>query len=234
MKRRGARSQFQERGNNTFANGAGAGAPGQFYGSYGFPPHMPSTQHAQFYSGGYFGQGFGGGPLGNGLYGDFPALQIPPAPAAPAPAPAPAPALTPAPAPAPTPPTTLYQVGDSGTLLLPEPAYPSVSAWLAHCATMAARSNKGIDFTALAHLFATNGFHSLDQIDGSLITPMQLREWLNIDLGTGVRILQYAKADLDAINAGTQHFNSFHTSDGAVETSNTDYIPEMITQGESY
>jgi hypothetical protein len=140
---------------------------------------------------------------------------------------------TPAPA-TPAPPTTLYQVGELGELLIPEPAYPSISEWLSHCASMATHSNKGIDSTSLAHMFATNGFHSLDQIDGMLITAMQLHKWLHVDLGTGIHILQFAKTDQEAINAGTLHFDSVSASGGTMETPNMAYAPEIMTQNENY
>jgi hypothetical protein len=219
MKRRGTRAQFQDHTNNAFANGAPV--PGQFYGGFGFQQQMPPNQ-AQFYTGGYFGQGFGGGPSGNGLYAGFPTLQTPPA----------AP-LQPAAAPPPSPPQMLYQVDNSGALDLLGSMYPTIPDWLSNCAAMRTCANKGINFASLSQLFASHGFHSLEQIDGKFITAMQLHDWLNIDLGTGILILQYAKADLDAINAHALQYDSIPASGGTTEGSNMDYHPEMTIGGET-
>jgi hypothetical protein len=156
------------------------------------------------YPGDYRVQGYTGFPQGQ-LFSGYPqAAPQPPAPAA-----------------------QVTQAKDSGDLDLPT-FYPAIYDWLAHCMTVATRSNKGIDFLSLSNLFTKEGFYTLEQLDANFITAKQLQEWLGVSLGTGVLLLQYAKWDLDAIKNGTFQFDSIQgSSNGNMGTSNMDYTSEM-------
>ena len=80
--------------------------------------------------------------------------------------------------------------------------FPSLCDWLAYCDNHPHCGGKGIVFSNFTSAFSTQGFYSLEQLDGDFVSVDQLRDWMGIGPGTGVTILQYAKADLKAIQEG--------------------------------
>ena len=66
----------------------------------------------------------------------------------------------------------------------------------------AGRNKDGVVYTPYGPILKTRGFVRISQITTDLFTVKDLAEWLDAPIGTAVFIMQYAKEDVTAINAG--------------------------------
>lgn len=79
-----------------------------------------------------------------------------------------------------------------------------ITSWLCYLDNHEKRGrDHGICFSAYAPTFVNNGFYRISQLTSRYVTPEKLVEWLGIDIGRAILILQYLEYDIEAIKAGT-------------------------------
>jgi hypothetical protein len=88
----------------------------------------------------------------------------------------------------------------------PPENYPDPITWCQYLDSHSARNQDGITFKPLGVLLKQKGFVRISLLTSGLVDVMNLHTWLGIEVGTAILILQYAKADMIAINAGTLFF----------------------------
>jgi hypothetical protein len=80
--------------------------------------------------------------------------------------------------------------------------YPDVVHWFRFLDGHEVRRKDGIEFSPYGVLLKSKGFLRITQLTLDFFTLKDLQEWLSIEIGTAVLIMQYAKEDIDAIKAG--------------------------------
>jgi hypothetical protein len=78
-----------------------------------------------------------------------------------------------------------------------------ITSWLRYLDDSETRSRDDLCFSAYGQVFVRNGFHRISQLTSHYVTPEKLVEWLDIDIGHAILILQYLEHDIDAIKRGT-------------------------------
>jgi hypothetical protein len=78
-----------------------------------------------------------------------------------------------------------------------------IVSWLLYLDGHKIRSKDEICFSAYGQGFTRNGFIWISQLTSRFVTPEKLVEWLGIEIGHAILILQYLEQDIDAIKAGT-------------------------------
>jgi len=64
------------------------------------------------------------------------------------------------------------------------------------------RRKDGIGFAAFGDVLKNKGFLRITQLTLDFITLKDLQDWLGIEVGTAILIMQYAKDDIESIKAG--------------------------------
>jgi hypothetical protein len=80
--------------------------------------------------------------------------------------------------------------------------YPEVTRWFQFLDEHAERSKDGIHFAQYGAVLKGKGFLRIKQLTLDFFTLKDLQDWLSIDVGTAILIMQYAQEDMDAIKAG--------------------------------
>jgi hypothetical protein len=81
-------------------------------------------------------------------------------------------------------------------------AYPDMVSWFRSLDEHEGRNKDGINFSPFGAVLKAKGFLRITQLTRDLVGLKDLQEWLGIEVGTAVLILQYAKEDIDAVKAG--------------------------------
>jgi hypothetical protein len=81
--------------------------------------------------------------------------------------------------------------------------YPYIICWFHFLDKHKEHSKDGIIFSPFSAVLKDKGFLWIMQLTLEFFTLKDLQEWLDIEIGTAVLIMQYAKEDVDAIQAGT-------------------------------
>jgi hypothetical protein len=68
------------------------------------------------------------------------------------------------------------------------------------------RNKDDIVFAPYGDVLKKKGFIRITQLTLDFFSLKDLQEWLGIEVGTAILIMQYAKADIEAIKAGTLVF----------------------------
>ena len=84
--------------------------------------------------------------------------------------------------------------------------YPDLIHWFASLDANEERNKDGIIFAPFGAILKDKGFLRLCQLTLDIFTLKDLQEWLGINAGSAVLIMQYAKEDLDDIKAGRLSF----------------------------
>lgn len=84
--------------------------------------------------------------------------------------------------------------------------YPDLITWCEYLDSHADRNQDGITFEPLGVKLKQKGFVRITQLTSGYIDVSNLGNWLGIEVGTAILIMQYAKADVLAINAGRLFF----------------------------
>ena len=84
--------------------------------------------------------------------------------------------------------------------------YPDIITWCQYLDTHKGRNQDGIVFMPFAAVLKNKGFIRITQLTLDYISLEDLQRWLAIEVGTAILIMQYAKADVQAINEGRLFF----------------------------
>lgn len=88
--------------------------------------------------------------------------------------------------------------------------FPDVIAWFQFLDTHPSRNQDDIHFSPYGEILRNKGFRRITQLTSDFISLGDLQEWLEINVGTAILIMQYAKEDLDAIKSGKWAFPKAH------------------------
>ncbi len=80
--------------------------------------------------------------------------------------------------------------------------YPEVTRWFHFLDEHEERRKDGIGFAAFGDVLKNKGFLRITQLTLDFITLKDLQDWLGIEVGTAILIMQYAKDDIESIKAG--------------------------------
>lgn len=80
--------------------------------------------------------------------------------------------------------------------------YPDVTRWFRFLDEHEERNKDGILFAPYGPVLKEKGFRRITQLTGDFIRLENLQEWLGVNVGTAILIMQYAKHDVDEIKAG--------------------------------
>jgi hypothetical protein len=80
-------------------------------------------------------------------------------------------------------------------------AIPDVVAWFAYLDQHEERNKDGIVFTPYGVRLKAKGFLRISQLTLEFIQLKDLQDWLGIEVGTAILIMQYAKEDVEALKS---------------------------------
>ena len=83
---------------------------------------------------------------------------------------------------------------------------PDVISWFSYLDQHEERNKNDIIFALYGVVLKTKGFLRISQITTDFIQLKDLQDWLEIEVGTAVLIMQYAKEDMDALKSRTWIF----------------------------
>jgi hypothetical protein len=83
---------------------------------------------------------------------------------------------------------------------------PDVTSWFCSLDKHSQRNGDGIYFSPYGEILKNKGFIRITQLTLDFVSLKDLQEWLGIEIGTAILIMQYAKEDAEAIKAGTYIF----------------------------
>lgn len=78
---------------------------------------------------------------------------------------------------------------------------PDIIAWFSYLDQHEQRNNDGIVFAPYGVTLKNKGFLRLSQLTMDFVQLKDLQEWLGIDVGTAILIMQYAKEDLESLRS---------------------------------
>jgi hypothetical protein len=84
--------------------------------------------------------------------------------------------------------------------------YPEITDWFRFLDMHKERNKDGILFTPFGALMKGKGFLRITQLTLEYVKLKDLQDFLGIEVGTAILILQYAKEDVEAIKAGKWAF----------------------------
>lgn len=81
--------------------------------------------------------------------------------------------------------------------------FPDIVTWCRYLDAHANRNQDGIKFVPYGQILKNQGFTRLSVLDKDYFSVRDLAEWLGVGnkIGIALQIMQYAKADIDAIKA---------------------------------
>jgi hypothetical protein len=83
---------------------------------------------------------------------------------------------------------------------------PDIVQWFCYLDKDDRRNQDGIIFSPYGINLKAKGFIRLSQLTLEFFKLSDLQDWLGIEVGTAILIMQYAKEDLDAIKSGRWTF----------------------------
>jgi hypothetical protein len=89
---------------------------------------------------------------------------------------------------------TLGTVPNVATITIPD-----IVSWFSYLDRHEQRNKDGIIFAPYGVTLKAKGFLRLSQLTLEFIQLKDLQEWLGIEVGTAILIMQYAKEDMDAL-----------------------------------
>jgi hypothetical protein len=84
--------------------------------------------------------------------------------------------------------------------------YPDIVTWCQYLDSHKERNRDGIMFEPFGNLLKKRGFIRVTQLTSGFVDRKDLQEWLEIEVGTAILIMQYAKMDVQAIDTGNLFF----------------------------
>ncbi len=78
---------------------------------------------------------------------------------------------------------------------------PDIVAWFSYLDQHEERNKDGIIFAPYGVTLKSKGFLRISQLTSEYIQLKDLQEWLGIEIGTAILIMQYAKEDLEALKS---------------------------------
>lgn len=87
----------------------------------------------------------------------------------------------------------------------PDPArikYPEITHWFRLLDEHKERNKDGIKFEPLGAVLKAKGFLRITQLTLDFVSLKDLQDWLRIEVGTAILIMQYAREDVDDIKSG--------------------------------
>lgn len=97
----------------------------------------------------------------------------------------------------------------SHTVLVAEKSpqdYPDIITWCQYLDSHDDRNQDGVVFEPFGTILKQKGFVRITQLISSFVHIKDLQNWLGIEVGTAILIMDYAKTDVDAINTGKLFF----------------------------
>ena len=79
---------------------------------------------------------------------------------------------------------------------------PDVASWFSYLDRHEQRNKDEITFAPYGVMLKAKGFLRLSQLTLEYVQLRDLQEWLGIEVGTAILIMQYAKEDLEALKSG--------------------------------
>jgi hypothetical protein len=83
-----------------------------------------------------------------------------------------------------------------------ESDFPDVALWCRYLANHPNRKHEGIDFRAIGEALKINGFDTITLLASDILKWRDIKECLDTTMGTAVKILHYARQDVQAIEEG--------------------------------
>jgi hypothetical protein len=80
--------------------------------------------------------------------------------------------------------------------------YPEVTRWFRFLDEHDHRNKDGIIFAPYGAILKGKGFLRITQLTLDFVALKDLQEWLGVEVGIAILIMQYAKDDVEAIKAG--------------------------------
>lgn len=84
--------------------------------------------------------------------------------------------------------------------------YPDIVTWCQYLDSHKDRNQDGVVFEPFGTILKQKGFIRITQLISSFINLADLQNWLGIEIGTVILLMDYAKADVNAINTGKLFF----------------------------
>jgi hypothetical protein len=84
--------------------------------------------------------------------------------------------------------------------------YPDIMTWCQYLDSHNGRNQDGIIFESFGALLKKKGFVRITQLTSGFVDLRNLQEWLGVEFGTAILIMQYAKMDVQAIDEGKLFF----------------------------
>jgi len=84
--------------------------------------------------------------------------------------------------------------------------YPDIITWCQYLDNHKGRNQDGIVFAPFGALLKNKGFIRITQLTSDFVGLKDLQEWLDIEVGTAILIMQYAKMDVRAVDEGRLFF----------------------------
>ena len=79
--------------------------------------------------------------------------------------------------------------------------FPDIAAWFSYLDQHEDRNKDGLIFAPYGVTLKSKGFLRLSQLTSEYIQLKDLQEWLGIEVGMAILIMQYAKEDLEALKS---------------------------------
>ncbi|KAF8833920.1 hypothetical protein BDN67DRAFT_985703 [Paxillus ammoniavirescens] len=79
---------------------------------------------------------------------------------------------------------------------------PDIVEWFSYLDTHNGRNRDRIVYTPFGHLLKARGLHRLNHLSLKWFQLSDLQDWLNVNFGTAINILEYAEEDLGLAKAG--------------------------------
>jgi hypothetical protein len=85
--------------------------------------------------------------------------------------------------------------------------YPEVISWFQSLDKHDGRNKDGIEFSQYGVILKDKGFFRISQLTLDFFSLKDLQEWLHVDVGVAVLIMQYAQEDRQAVENGNVMFS---------------------------
>jgi hypothetical protein len=84
--------------------------------------------------------------------------------------------------------------------------YPEIECWFQYQDSNAPRNKDNIVFAPYGTALKSKGFRRINQLTPKFVSLADLQEWLGIDVGTAILIMQYVSDDVAALESGSWVF----------------------------
>ena len=84
--------------------------------------------------------------------------------------------------------------------------FPNIVIWFSYLGQHEEHNKDGISFAMLEVRLEAKGFLCISQLTLNFIQQKDLQDWLGIEVGTTILIMQYEKEDVEALKSKSGYF----------------------------